>query len=251
MRGTALSVLLVLASASGAMAEGLVSTVSNANVAITSSFDGETLSLFGNIEPDEQQARAKGPYEIIIAITGPSVARVARLKTDNFGLWMNTEQVEFSPFPTYYHVLASNPLDHITEHQVLEDQHILPDAQTHLANQPASPTTERFGAELVRLMTQKGLFGVNERGVTFLSPTAYVAQLTLPADISNGLFITQTYLFKNGQLLATRGDSFTVNKTGFERFLFTSAHEHPLLYGLACVALAIGTGWLGGLVFRR
>jgi uncharacterized protein (TIGR02186 family) len=243
--------MALLAAAGAARAEGLVSTVSNPNIAITSSFDGETLSLFGNVEPDEGQVGVNGPFDIVIVVIGPSVNRVARLKTNNFGLWMNTEQVEFNPFPTYYHVLASNPLDKVTDRATLERERILPDAQTRLAAQSDTPQAERFGAELVRLMTEKGLFGINEQGVKFLSPTAYVAQLTLPGDISNGLFITQTYLFRDGQLLAKRGDSFAVNKTGFERFVFTSAHEQPLAYGLVCVVLAIGTGWLGGVVFRR
>jgi uncharacterized protein (TIGR02186 family) len=246
-----LAVLLALASIGGARAEGLVSTVSNPNVAITSSFDGETLSLFGNVEPDQGATGVSGPFDIIIVVIGPSVNRVARLKTNRAGLWMNTEQVEFNPFPTYYHVLASNPLDRITDHETLEAERILPDAQTRIAAAPDSPHADRFGAELVRLMTARGLFGIEEQGVKFLSPTAYVAQLTLPADISNGLFITQTYLFRDGRLLAKRGDSFAVNKTGFERYLFTAAHDQPLQYGLVCVLLAIGTGWLGGVIFRR
>jgi uncharacterized protein (TIGR02186 family) len=187
----------------------------------------------------------------VIVVTGPSVDRVARLKTNQFGLWMNTEQVEFNPFPTYFHVLSSNPLAKITDHQTLEANRILPDAQARVSAVPQSLHVERFGAELVRLMSARGLFGINEQGVRFLSPTAYVAQLTLPADISNGLFITQTYLFKHGQLLAKRGDSFAVNKTGFERFLSSAAHDQPLAYGLTCVLLAVGTGWLGGVIFRR
>jgi uncharacterized protein (TIGR02186 family) len=247
----ALGLSLLLAAASTAKAEGLVSTVSNANIAITSSFDGENLSLFGNVEPDQGQTAVAGPYDIIIVVTGPSVDRVARLKTNAFALWMNTEQVEFNPFPTYFQVLASNPLARITDQQTLEAERILPEAQARVSAVPQSLHVERFGAELVRLMTARGLFDINEVGVKFLSPTAYVAQLTLPGDISNGLFITQTYLFKHGHLLAKRGDSFAVNKTGFERFLFTSAHEYPLLYGLTCVALALGTGWLGGVIFKR
>jgi uncharacterized protein (TIGR02186 family) len=243
--------LLLWLVATIARAEDLVSTVSNDNVAITSSFDGETLSVFGNVERDETQFAAVGPYDIIIVVTGPSVDRIARLKTSVLGLWMNTEQVEFDPFPTYYQVLASNPLAKITDHQLLEDENILPDAQTRIAAKPQSQHVERFGAELVSLMTARELFGINEVGVKFLSPTAYVAKLTLPADISNGLFITQTYLFKNGKLLAKRGDSFAVNKTGFERFLFTAAHDQPFLYGLTCVALALLTGWLGGVIFKR
>jgi len=253
MRGAVLlGAMLLLAVGPGvARAEDLVSTVSSPNIAITSSFDGVDLSLFGNVEPDEGSKSTAGPFDVIIVITGPSVDRVARLKTNQFGLWVNTYQVEFNPFPTYFQVLASNPLAKITDKATLEAQHILPDAQTRLAAKPGQIGVERFGTELVRLMTARGLFAIREQGVKFLSPTAYVAQLTLPGDISNGLFIAQTYLFKDGRLLATRGDSFAVNKTGFERALFTSAHDAPLLYGLTGVVLALATGWLGGVIFKR
>lgn len=254
IRAVLLGAILTLAAlCGGASAEQLVTTLSNPNIAITSSFAGETLSVFGNVEPDPGTSRdaVTGPYGVIIVIIGPSVNRVARLKTNHFGLWMNTEQVEFDTFPTFFHVLASDPLEKIAPHAILEAENILPDAQTRIAARPNSLHVERFGAELVRLMTEKKLFGVNELGVKFLSTTAYAAQLPLPADIPNGLFIAQTYLFKNGVLLAKRGDSFAVNKTGFERFISSSARDLPLLYGLTCVILALGTGWLGGVIFKR
>ena len=42
------------------------------------SFDGETLTFFGNVEPDAGAAdRAIGPYHIIIVVTGPLQDRVA------------------------------------------------------------------------------------------------------------------------------------------------------------------------------
>ena len=244
---------LTLLAATGAGAEQLVSTLSNPSVAITSSFDGEVLTLFGNVEPDPGAAQKPltGPYDIIVVITGPSVNRVARLKTNSFGLWMNTEQVEFDTFPTFFHVLASTALEKITSHEILESEEIVPDAQTRKSAVPASLHVERFGSELVRLMTQRQLFGIDTNAVKFLSPTAYSARLPLPGDISNGLFITQTYLFKDGVLLAKRGDSFAVNKTGFERFLGGAARNYPFLYGVTCVLLALFTGWLGGVIFRR
>lgn len=252
LAATALALLALWFAGTGlARAEDLVSAVSSPSIAITSSFDGETLSLFGNVEPDPGKTGVKGPFDVVIVITGPSVDRVARLKTNVAGLWMNTEQVEFNPFPTYFQVLASNPLQKIASQDTLDAERILPEAQARVSAVPQSLHVERFGDELVKLMTQRGLFGINDEAVKFLSPTAYVAQLTLPADISNGLFIAQTYLFRDGQVIATRGDSFSVNKTGFERFLYTSSREYPFLYGLTCVVLAIGTGWLGGVIFRR
>ena len=55
-RVLAMSIDLALAAGS-AKAERLVSTLSNDTVQITSSFDGETLSLFGNIEPEAGSAQ--------------------------------------------------------------------------------------------------------------------------------------------------------------------------------------------------
>jgi len=42
-----------------------------------------------------------------------------------------------------------------------------------------------------------------------------------------------------------------VRTVGFERFVANSAKEYSLLYGLVCVILAVFTGWLSGVVFRR
>ena len=44
---------------------------------------------------------------IIITITGPLQNRVARRVTNNLGVWINTEQVPFERFPSYYHVIRS------------------------------------------------------------------------------------------------------------------------------------------------
>ena len=46
-------------------------------------------------------------------------------------------------------------------------------------------------------------------------------------------------------------DGWAVQSIGFERFLALSAVQQPLLYGLVCVVLALFTGWLGGVLFKR
>jgi uncharacterized protein (TIGR02186 family) len=108
-----------------------------------------------------------------------------------------------------------------------------------------------FGTELVRLMTEQRHMGLTENGVNFMSNTAYSARVTLPSDVANGPFIAHTWVFKNKVLVAEHSEGFTVRKSGFERFVAVSAQQYPLIYGLVCVLLALGTGWLGGVVFRR
>jgi uncharacterized protein (TIGR02186 family) len=248
MRRWLLALLLLLA-ASPAGAEKLASTVSNTDVRITSSFDGTVLSLFGNIETDS--GLEAGPYNVIIVVTGPLQDRVARLKTNKFAIWTNTEQVVFHQFPSFYSVIASGKMANIASPEVLDKYAILPEAQAQIAAQSTGFNAQRFGEELIRLMTEENHFSVREDGVRFLSDTAYVAQVTLPSDVTNGSFLAHTLVLKDKEVVAERTEGFSVRKTGFENFLFVASKQQPLLYGIVTVILALGTGWLAGVVFRR
>ncbi len=248
--GLAVFALLVAAPAG---AETLVSTVSSPSIQITSSFDGATLTLFGNIESGTPGVAPVGPFNVIVVVTGPPQDRVARLKTNVFGIWTNTDQVTFRQFPSFYSVLASGKLQSIADPQVLLDQSVFPTDQAMTAVVgKASTKSMEFGAELVRLMTEAGHFVIDEGAVHFLSSTAYVAQVTLPSDVANGGFIAHTIVLdQDRQLVAEGSQNFSVTKTGFENFVFVASRQQPLLYGIVCVLLALGTGWLAGVVFRR
>jgi uncharacterized protein (TIGR02186 family) len=248
-----LAALALLALTVPASAERLVSMVSREEVAITSSFSGETLTLFGNIEPEAGAAQkfVEGPFNIVIVITGPLQDRVARFSEPVFGVWMNTQQAVFNNFPSYYQVLSSGALEGMMPATTLDGLDILPEDQVRLALVPGAKNGLTLGRELVRLMTKEGHIAVNPNGVVFRSSTFYAAQITLPSDVQPGPFLAHTYLFKNGALIAERTEGFTVRKIGFERFLGLAATGQPLLYGIVCVLLALFTGWLGGVVFKR
>ncbi len=234
-----------------ARAERLVTSISNQDVEVSSSFAGEKISFFGNIEASAGGPPARGPYQVIMVIEGPLLSRVARQQSNRFGIWSNTDQVIFRNFPSYYHVLASDRLNDIASVVLLTEKKIMPEDQARFTADADWWKATVFGRELVRLMTARGLVGVDEQGVQFLSDTAYTARVTLPSDITNGPFIAHSYVLKNGVIVAEEVQGFSVRKVGFERFLGNAARQYALPYGLVCVLLAIGTGWLGGVVFRR
>ena len=247
-------VLLVLAMmllALPAHAERLVSTLSSQQVLITSSFDGTVLSFFGSIEGDAPEQVAAGPYNVVIVIEGPRQDRVTRIKTNNFGIWSNTDHVTFAHFPSFYAVVSSGKLDNIIDPAVMSEYTILPMDQARAASQSTGLKGESFGQELVRLMTEDGHFVTREDGIRFLSDTAYAMNITLPSDVANGPFIVHTFVFKNKLLVADRSEGFSVRKSGFENYVFVASKQQPLLYGIVCVLLALGTGWLAGVVFKR
>ncbi|KKB08157.1 TIGR02186 family protein [Devosia chinhatensis] len=246
-----LTLLLALTLPAGAAR--LISGLSNDTVQITSSFDGERMTFYGTIAPEAGATErvVEGPFQVVIVVLGPTQDRVARRMTNNFGVWLNTEQVAFSRFPSYFHVLSSRRLIDIADISILNANHILPESYAMAPNPAGFMRTLNFGRELIRLMSQEGLFGVQENGVQFMSDTFYSAQLTLPSSAPPGPYIAQTYVFKDGQLISRKSEGFAVRKIGFERFLAQSATQYPLLYGISCVILALFTGWLGGILFRR
>jgi uncharacterized protein (TIGR02186 family) len=249
----AIALLLALVLVNPAAAERLVSQVSNDNVEITSSFDGERMSFFGTIAPDagSEEKFVTGPFHVVVVVLGPTQDRVARQKTHNFGIWLNTDQVEFDNFPSYFHVLSSGRLTDITDITTLTTNYILPEAHTLVGSSGDWWKSAIFGRELVRLMSEEGLFGMQENGVNFLSENFYSARLTLPSNAPPGPYIALTYVFKDGEIIARKSEGFAVRKIGFERFLALSAVQQPLAYGVVCVILALFTGWLGGVIFKR
>lgn len=235
-----------------AAAQRLVVATSDPEVSIDSTFSGETITFFGSIEPDFGETIVPpGIYNIVIVVQGPTDNRVARLKEQVLGVWLNRQFSVFRAFPGYYWLLSSSPIAQFATPIDIEAQRLSFAALVRATGNSSDPKAEEFGGELVRLMQSRGLFGSNERGIQFQSDRLYTARIDLPAFVPNGNFLARTMLFRDGELVATTSQPFTVRTAGFDRFLVETARSQSLAYGLACVVLALATGWISGLAFRR
>jgi uncharacterized protein (TIGR02186 family) len=251
-----LACVAMLATAVPVAAERLVISISRHQVMVTSSFTGTSIVLFGTIEPDTPTARRRSTsYDIVATITGPRQTVVTRRKERVLGIWANVDSRTFVNTPTYVAVLANRPFDAITNQETLRRQQIgldylvLPqqigdDIADVVRNDP-------FRANYIRLKTEHGLYLQRPNGVTFLTPTVFRAEITLPAVAPVGNYDTEVKLFGDGALLARSTSAFEVVKVGFEQFVASAAYEHGLLYGLAAVMMALLTGWFASVVFRR
>lgn len=236
-----------------AIAENLVGGSSNNRISIASNFDGEIITLFGAIEPSEgQETSDTAATNIVVRVVGPDANIVARKKTSRYGVWLNREKAFFQDVPGFLAINSSAPLSHFATPEVIAALGL--DFRANLIgheNFSQASSIGDFRDALVRIRREQGLYSNDEAGVTFLSKRLYAAKVRLPANAASGSYYADTFLFRNSQLVSQRRDIFTVNKTGFERFLSVSARDNGLLYGLACVFLALFVGWFGGLIFRR
>jgi uncharacterized protein (TIGR02186 family) len=237
-----------------AAAEGLVASLTDHHVMITSNFTGENVVLFGSVERDATAAARHTSYDIVATIIGPRQPLRTRRKGRVLGIWVNTAARTFVDPPSYLAVLASRPLDAITS---AENQRRL---QLGLANTPlpelihndiGDVANDPFRAALVRLMRERGLYSEEPNAVTFLTPTLFRAAIPLPAQVPIGNYTVDVKLFADGKLIAHSDSAFEIVKVGFEQFVVNAARDHGLLYGFATALMALLTGWIASIVFRR
>jgi uncharacterized protein (TIGR02186 family) len=111
--------------------------------------------------------------------------------------------------------------------------------------------TTRFARALIDLKTASGLYAERKREVEFLAPDVFRTTFFLPSEIPTGEYRVAVYLFSGKTLLAGETQTLSIEKGGFSERIARAALDFPLPYGLVCVILAIFTGWLAGVMFKR
>lgn len=238
-----------------AAAERLVASLSMHRVLITSNFTGAELVLFGTVERDASSVPRRGSYDLVATVTGPRQTLVTRRKERVFGVWVNTGSRTFVEAPSYLAVLATRPLATVTNPENLRrlqlglSQTLLPqrlgvDVADVVPDDP-------FRAAFLRLKTAHQLYLEGPNAVTFLTPTLFRASIPLPAEVPVGTYEVDAKLFADGAMIARTNSAFEITKVGFEQFVVTAARDYGLLYGFATAAMALMTGWLASVAFRR
>jgi uncharacterized protein (TIGR02186 family) len=256
MRRLALMALIVATAGAvtPAAAERLVVSLSNHRVAVTSSFTGEDLVLFGTIEPDAGKT-AQRSYDLVVTVTGPRETLRTRRKERVLGIWVNVDSREFVRAPSYLAILSNRPVGEIANQDTLRrlqigldnfllPQRIGPDLADTVRDDP-------FRVGFVRLETQIGHYRESSTAVTFLTPTVFRAAIPLPANVPTGIYAIDVKLFANGAMIAGTTSALEVIKTGIEQYVADAAHDNGLLYGLVVALMALFIGWFGSVVFRR
>jgi uncharacterized protein (TIGR02186 family) len=246
--------LLALAiSAVPAMAERLVTSLSDYRIEIASNFTGVDLILFGTVDQIATQPRSG--YDIVVTVVGPRQTMVTWRKERVLGIWVNAESRTFVNAPTYLAVLANRSIEALAGPEVrrrlqlglqrtLLPQLIAGDVADVVRDDP-------FRQAFIRLRAERGLYLERTNGVTFLTPTFYRTAIPLPADAPIGSYEVDVKLFADGAMIARDTSAFELYKVGFEQFVANAARYHGLLYGLSTAGLALLVGWLASVVFRR
>ena len=249
------SLLVAVLATSPARAERLIASVSNHRVTVTPNYSGEELVLFGSVEKDAQTQASRTNYDLVVTVSGPRADMVTRRKERKFGIWINTDARQFLKVPSYLAVFSNRPFDAIASPEVQRRQQL--GLNNVLLTQRVGPDyadvvpEDVFRSAFVRLRSEHRLYRENTSAVTFLTPTLFRTGIPLPGEVPIGTYDVEIKLFADGALVTRTETAFEIVKVGFEQFIATTARQNGLLYGLVTAFMALMTGWMASIVFRK
>jgi uncharacterized protein (TIGR02186 family) len=227
--------------------------VSSPEIAIAPDFAGTDVTVFGAIDHVDQEVLAAGGYDIVVALEGPRDFITIRKKERVFGVWVNRRSVVFEWMPESFSMASTRALESIANSQELATFNVgLPRVRIVPSTFSGRPEeVVEFRDAFLNLKLRSRLYQTNPGGVSFISSSLFQANIHIPADIPNGTHVIRAVLFKNGMVVAEKTLPLQVLKTGLEEMITQAATERPLFYGIFAVLLAVVTGWLASLIFRK
>lgn len=227
--------------------------LSTDRISITSDFSGADLTIFGALDNADPLINRQGRYDVIVVLEGPARPVVVRRKDRILGVWVNTVSETFVNVPVSYSVATTRVPQDITDpinyRQLalgVENIYVEP-----LDREGDPATIDEFEAALRRLKKSSGLYSERIGGVQFLTQSLFRATLTLAPNVPVGTHKARAFLFRNGVFIKENSAQLAILKAGFEQTVFRMAHEQSLLYGIFAAVLAVVTGWLGRILFKR
>jgi uncharacterized protein (TIGR02186 family) len=236
--------------------ESVQADVSARNVAVTSSFNGTEIVIFGAVDNSQQPSAESGYYDVLIVVEGVPTRTVARRKNNVAGLWLNTLSATFDLVPSYYAIASTRPIDEITTEEFRATHGI---GFQHLRFAPAFGQAQALSTEdlaefrraIIRLKRKQGLYVQDHFSVAFIGRSLFRATIELPANVTVGPFETRVYLFREEKLLSQYAVRLNLEREGVERHLHAFAFTYPALYGLMTVMIAVAAGLTASTVFRK
>jgi uncharacterized protein (TIGR02186 family) len=231
----------------------LVPDVSQRDIEIRYSFTGAELLLFGAIlYPGGRLPGTEHPTDVVIVVKGPTQSIVIREKEKVAGIWVNAGRLRYRSAPSYFAVASSRPLDQLVDARTRAIYELGLDS-LQLSPASAAPTEvqDRFTRGLVDQRRRAGLFFEAPGAVEITDGVLYRARVAIPARVPVGRFTAETFLIRDGRVLAAAVRDIDIRKSGLERFVAQAADRHAILYGLTAVALSVLLGWAAGRFAQR
>lgn len=239
---------------SDAAAQEIEADLTTHAINVETGFSGAKVALFGAVAGGPEQD-AGTPPDIIIVVRGPTATLNVRRKRRVAGIWINADGAAFKNVPRYYTVLTNRPIAEIASFNTRSELGIgVSGVKAGLLLAAAGDARKNAGdyiEAIVRILGRRNLYQEANGSITFIGKHLFRAEFELPANVPIGRYDADVFLFRNAQLINSYTTRLNIEKTGLEQWIYSLAHEQPLLYGILSVLLAIAAGMVASAIFRK
>ncbi|WP_455465694.1 TIGR02186 family protein [Bartonella sp. B39] len=225
--------------------------VTTNTITVDAHFDGRDLYIAGVLENIDPLYSQQNRYDIVVSLEGQARPVVMREKKRNAGVWVNADSLIFKNVPLFYSMVTTREIEDITS---VEDYKRLGLGLSYFLLQTDEQDQKKiqiFRDELIKLQKAKNLYNEEVGGVRFGSGTLFTAHFRLPANTPVGHYQARAYLFRDGQFIDSATTTLEIAKAHITYTIFQAAHKHGFLYGIVAVIVAVSTGFLCRLIFRK
>ena len=242
--------LIALLLATPAAAQNLVLGLSESEVAITTTFDGSDILVFGAIK-HESAVTQEAKLDLIVTVKGPDQATKVYRKDRRFGIWVNAATVEVDAAPSFYAIETTRPIADILGeeadryYEITLPRVIKPSAEGHGDNDVAL-----FTEALMRIRQDANKYQLREWDAALIDNTLFRTDVELPANLVEGAYEVSVFLLKDKKVISTYSTVLDVRKAGLERWMYNLSRQQPFYYGILSLIIAISAGWGASAIFR-
>ena len=241
-----IALIMLFLLAPHAYGTALIIDSSTSEVKVSSSFIGTDVMVFGT---------ANDKDDIIVVITGPTETAIVRKKGRVSGIWINKEKLEFREIPGFYAIASTRPLSEITETDELKKQkigihNVITTASLNSKDENIK-TFKSFKDALVRGQKTKGLYLDMPLTIDVVSKRLFKTTFHFPNNMTTGIYTVKVFSFQKKRLVSMVSKTISVEKIGIGADVFKFAKEQSALYGLLAILIAVLSGWIESVIFRK
>jgi len=214
----------------------LIADLSREDILIDSTFSGTSILLFGS-------TISEGNVHVILR--GPEKNFAVWKKEKRAGIWMNTSSSVYNNFPSLLHIYS------ITTGSKIDPTHAREFGIPDIISSSEKNSSE-FDSAFISHFSQNNLLKPASSGIKFMGETLFKVMLMFPVNIPQGKYTAEVYLLDtSGDLIASEMMPITVKKTGIDSKINDISSNHPSLYGIIAIIMALLGGAFASYIFKK
>tara|TARA_R110002124_G_scaffold64985_2_gene177778 strand:- start:597496 stop:598278 length:783 start_codon:yes stop_codon:yes gene_type:complete len=223
--------------------DGLVLSLADEYVDITTNFSGRQVVVFGINETGGA---------LVVTLNGPESYTIIRQKGQVLGIWANIRAFGFKNVPRYYDYAVNGDEASLAPLSVLRKERVGINSMHYEVRSRADDLeTKPFHEALIRQKQHAKHFAYNPQKVTYIGDKLFKVTFDLPADVPTGAYNVKAMSFKGQKKIAEQEAVLQIRQVGFSASLYSYAHGAAFLYGLFVVLFAVFFGYGAHLILAK